>query len=172
MFTQDSITLLLPGENIGCRLANGGNPGSWSKQSIQIFNGGAEFGAQSLALLLLCFCLHLLWLTWITKAAFWLLIKELKSREIFRVPGRWGKSSGHLGTDLFCRLSDQKAGVWCLSPHAHSVFHGGHPIVKKKRLWQSWNILDKRRHKRIVLPSLWSNAPSNIWCRCYEEECR
>lgn len=152
--------------NLCSSWANVGNSASWSKQSIQIFNGWAEFGARWR------FCLHLLWLSWSTKAAFWFLIKELKSREIFRVLGRWGKGSGHLGTDLFCRLSDQKAGVWCLSPHAHSAFHGGHPIEKKKRLWQSWNILDKRRHKRIVLPSLWSNAPSNIWCHSYEEECR
>lgn len=104
------------------------------------------------------FFLNLLWLGCTTKVAFWLRIKGFKSREIFRVLGRWGKSSGHPRTDLFCRPSDQKARVWRLSPHAHSAFHRGHTTERKKRLWQSWNILDKRRHKRIVLHSLWSDA--------------
>lgn len=118
------------------------------------------------------FFLHLLWLSCTTKVTFWLLIKGFKSREIFRVLGRWGKSSGHPGTDLFCRPSDQKARAWCLSPHAHSAFHRGHTTEKKKRLQQSWNILDKGRHKRIVLHSLWSDAFFHYWRHCYEEDCR
>lgn len=116
-----------------------------------------------------CFFLHLLWLTWTTKVAFWLLMKGFKTREIFSILGRRGKSSG---ADLFYRPSDQKARVWCLSPHAHSAFHRDHTTERKKRLWRSWNILDKRRHKRIVLHSLWSDAFFSTWRHCYEEDCR
>lgn len=116
------------------------------------------------------FFLHLLWLSWPTKPAFWLLIKGFNRREIFRFLRRWGKSSGHPRGDLFCRSSDQEARVWCLSPHAHSAFHRGHTTERKKRLWQSWNILDKRRHKRIGLHSLWSDAFFSTWRDSYEQD--